>query len=257
VPWRLHQNYLKDIRLFSGRQLEDGTMSFQRRQDDGARVSSPVLAGGLSGPHTQNLVVNGGHVRYRDEGDGTPVVLVHGIGRSLEDWTEQHELLAGRGYRVVSLDLAGFGESDPLSEPYSLPALARFLEAFLDAVGIAGPAHLVGNSLGGAVAMQLAVQSPERVRSLVLPTMPDSPRGRPPGPDDVGRPLGHCCWGKPSQPRRAGWSSACSTTRRWSPTSRLTVDSFWPRGRTPPGCSWTPPQPSGLSAVPVKPGARS
>ena len=168
VPWRLHQNYLKDIRLFSGRQLEDGTMSFQRRQDDGARVSSPVLAGGLSGPHTQNLVVNGGHVRYRDEGDGTPVVLVHGIGLSLEDWTEQHELLAGRGYRVVSLDLAGFGESDPLSEPYSLPALARFLEAFLDAVGIAGPAHLVGNSLGGAVAMQLAVQSPERVRSLVL-----------------------------------------------------------------------------------------
>ena len=41
------------------------------------------------------------------------------------------------------------------------------------------------------------------------------------------------------------------------PADIIVVDSFWPRGRTPPGCSWTPPQPSGPSAVPVKPGARS
>ena len=167
VPWRLHQNYMKDIGLFSGRQLEDGSMSFQSR-DGVDSVSGNAPAARLNTPGTKVVPVRGGQVRYREEGTGTPVVLVHGIGRSLEDWGEQHELLAGQGYRVVSVDLAGFGESAPLREPYSLPAFARFLEAFLDAAGITEPAHLVGNSLGGAVAMQLAVQSPERVRSLVL-----------------------------------------------------------------------------------------
>ena len=167
VPWRLHQNYMKDIGLFSNRRLEDGSMSFQRR-GTGAQLPAGTSAEGLRAPGSQSISVHGRAVRYRDEGEGTPVVLVHGIGRSLEDWIEQHELLAGQGYRVLSVDLAGYGESAPLKETYSLPALARFLEGFLDAVGISEPAHLVGNSLGGAVSMQLAVQSPDRVRSLVL-----------------------------------------------------------------------------------------
>ena len=167
VPWRLHQNYMKDIGVFSRRRLEDGNMSFQRRQT-GGEILQTAANEGLRAPATRTIAVNGRQVRFRDEGEGAPVVLVHGIGRSLEDWSEQHELLADQGYRVLSVDLAGYGESEPLDETYSLPALARFLEAFLDAVGITEPAHLVGNSLGGAVAMQLAVQSPERVGSLVL-----------------------------------------------------------------------------------------
>ena len=123
---------------------------------------------GLRATGTREISVRGRRARYLDEGGGTPTLLVHGIGRSLEDWTEQHRLLAGRGLRVISVDLAGYGESEPLGEPYALPALARFLEDFLDAVGIDEPTHLVGNSLGGAVAMQLSVQAPERIRSLVL-----------------------------------------------------------------------------------------
>lgn len=111
--------------------------------------------------------VGGRRVRNRAGGAGPPVVMLHGIGRSLEDWSEQHELLEDR-FRVYSVDLAGFGGSDPLTEPYTLPALASFVEDFLDAVEVAGPAHLVGNSLGGAVAMQVAVQAPHRVASLVL-----------------------------------------------------------------------------------------
>jgi pimeloyl-ACP methyl ester carboxylesterase len=116
---------------------------------------------------TSQVTVRGRRVRYRVDGSGTPVVLLHGLGRSLEDWTEQHELLRGR-YRVHSLDLPGYGWSEPLDEPYSLPALARFVADFLDAVEITEPAHLVGNSLGGAVAMQVAVHAPDRVASLVL-----------------------------------------------------------------------------------------
>ncbi|WP_084599034.1 alpha/beta fold hydrolase [Actinoplanes subtropicus] len=123
---------------------------------------------GLRAPGTTTITVLRGRVRYRDEGHGTPVVLVHGIGRSLEDWIELHNLLRGRGFRVVSVDLAGYGESEPLQVLHDLPALAHFLADFAEAVGIREPAHLVGNSLGGAVAMQLSAQAPERVRSLVL-----------------------------------------------------------------------------------------
>ena len=111
--------------------------------------------------------VRGRQARYREHGDGTPVVLLHGIGRSLEDWAEQFALLPS-GHRLLAVDLAGYGESDPLREPYSLPTLARFVEDFLDAVGVPEAAHVVGNSLGGAIAMQLSVQAPHRVRSLVL-----------------------------------------------------------------------------------------
>jgi pimeloyl-ACP methyl ester carboxylesterase len=116
---------------------------------------------------TSDITAGGRRVRYRVNGAGPPVVMLHGIGRSLEDWSEQHELLQDR-FRVYSVDLAGFGWSEPLTEPYTLPALASFVEDFLDAVDVAGPAHLVGNSLGGAVAMQVAVQAPRRVASLVL-----------------------------------------------------------------------------------------
>jgi pimeloyl-ACP methyl ester carboxylesterase len=118
-------------------------------------------------PVTSQVTVGGRQVRYRVDGAGSPVVLLHGFGRSLEDWAQQHELLRGR-YRVYSVDLPGYGRSEPLGEPYTLLALARFVASFLDAMEIAEPAHLVGNSLGGAVAMQVAVHAPSRVASLVL-----------------------------------------------------------------------------------------
>lgn len=111
--------------------------------------------------------VDGLRTRYRVDGTGDPVVLLHGIARTHADWTAQHELLSDR-FRVYSVDLAGFGGSDPLPGRYSLQALADFVERFLDAVGVTEPAHFVGNSLGGAIAMRVSVQSPERVRSLAL-----------------------------------------------------------------------------------------
>lgn len=116
----------------------------------------------------ERLRVAGRAVRYRVTGDpaSPPVVLLHGIARSLDDFTDQHELLPE--FRVYSVDLAGFGESDPLPEGTTLPGLTDAVAAFLDEVGETRPAHLVGNSLGGAVAMLLALRHPSRVRSLTL-----------------------------------------------------------------------------------------
>jgi pimeloyl-ACP methyl ester carboxylesterase len=107
-------------------------------------------------------------VRYRDEGagNGPPLVLLHGIGRSLEDWDELTPLLAHR-HRVIRPDLLGFGRSDKPDVPYSLPGLARFVCAFLDALGV-WQVTPVGSSLGGAVSLQFLAMYPERVSKLVL-----------------------------------------------------------------------------------------
>jgi pimeloyl-ACP methyl ester carboxylesterase len=108
-------------------------------------------------------------VRYRATGDpaNPPVVLLHGINRSLADFAEQHDLLDD-AFRVYSVDLAGFGESDPLPGKSTLPAVTDAVAEFLDEIGETRPAHLVGNSLGGAIAMLLALRHPDRVRSMVL-----------------------------------------------------------------------------------------
>jgi pimeloyl-ACP methyl ester carboxylesterase len=111
----------------------------------------------------RTATVRGRRLRLRETGpaDAGPedtVLLLHGIGRSLEDWDEQHELLSDR-FRVLSLDLPGYGGSEPMREPYALATLARAVEDALDALGVTGPVHVVGNSLGGAVAMQLSVQA--------------------------------------------------------------------------------------------------
>jgi len=118
-------------------------------------------------PGTATAVVRGNRIRYRVTGSGDPVLLLHGVGRSLEDWNEQHDLLSDR-YRVVSLDLPGFAFSELDDRPATLHALAAFLPGVLDALGIPGRVHLIGNSIGGAVAMTFAVECPERAATLVL-----------------------------------------------------------------------------------------
>ena len=115
------------------------------------------------------IAVDDRRTRIRVDGDpdSPPVVLLHGIGRSLEDWADQCDRLA-ESYRVISLDLPGFGFSSRPREAMTLAALERGVGAALDALGEQRPVHVIGNSMGGAVAMQLLVLQPDRVASLVL-----------------------------------------------------------------------------------------
>nr|WP_081882270.1 alpha/beta fold hydrolase [Cryobacterium sp. MLB-32] len=160
TPWRLHQNYFRDFALLRGGRLGQD-VSFGHRGE-------PVLAEDpLALPGAGMLDLAGITVRYRVTGCGAPVLALHGIGQSLDDWNEQHDRLAQQ-HTVYSLDLPGFGHSDRMPGAATLTRLASILPLFLDALGVTMPVAVIGNSLGGAVAMTFAVSHPERVAALVL-----------------------------------------------------------------------------------------
>lgn len=103
-----------------------------------------------------------------EAGEGPPLVCIHGLGGTKASFLPTVGGLAPRGHRVVALDLPGFGDSHkPLDGAYDAPYFARGLFELLDALGIER-AHLVGNSMGGRIAIEAALQQPERVDKLVL-----------------------------------------------------------------------------------------
>ncbi len=116
-----------------------------------------------------HVTVRGARIRTHVTGDPAhpPVLLLHGIGRSLEDWAPQHDRLSA-GHRVISADMPGFGLSDRLPEPVTLDSLAGGVEQTVAALGEDRPLHVMGNSLGGAVAMRMLVRDPGRIASLTL-----------------------------------------------------------------------------------------
>jgi 2-hydroxymuconate-semialdehyde hydrolase len=117
----------------------------------------------------KELPVRGARIRVRESGDPAhpPILLLHGIGRSLEDWDPQHERLSD-AYRVVSVDLSGYGMSTAVPGPTSLASLTDGVAATVDALGEDRPMHVMGNSLGGAIAMKLLATTPSRVATLTL-----------------------------------------------------------------------------------------
>lgn len=105
-------------------------------------------------------------VYYESAGDGDPLLLIHSLGSSGRDWERQIPAFSAR-YKVIAVDLRGHGRSGKPAGPYSIPLFAADTVGLLDALGIPS-AHVLGLSLGGMVAFQLAVDWPERVRGLVI-----------------------------------------------------------------------------------------
>ena len=121
----------------------------------------------LDGFDDRELVVDGARLRYAVSGDGPAVVLVHGLGGTVENWRGLAPALA-RGHRVLVPDLPGHGLSEPLSgKVRDLDPYADAVLALLDAEGIDGAAW-VGHSLGGVIALRAAVRRPDAVRGIVL-----------------------------------------------------------------------------------------
>jgi pyruvate dehydrogenase E2 component (dihydrolipoamide acetyltransferase) len=125
----------------------------------------PDEAGG--GPEVETADVGGRKIRYAGVGgDGEVVLLVHGYGGDRNSWLFLQEPLAAR-HRVYALDLPGHGTSSKDVGDGSVSVLADAVIGVLDSIG-AERAHLVGHSLGGAVAVAAATRDPRRIASLTL-----------------------------------------------------------------------------------------
>jgi pimeloyl-ACP methyl ester carboxylesterase len=115
---------------------------------------------------TKFLELHGDRVAYRDAGQGEALLLIHGMAGSSATWRSVIPQLSKK-YRVVAPDLLGHGESAKPRGDYSLGAFAATLRDILDELGISR-ATVVGQSLGGGVAMQFAYQHPDYCDRLVL-----------------------------------------------------------------------------------------
>jgi pimeloyl-ACP methyl ester carboxylesterase len=121
-------------------------------------------------PRCHRVEAGGVETFYLESGptDGPPVVLFHGLGATSASFLPLMWDLA-RDHHVYSVDLPGFGESAKPVRPLHAAYFARWAVSFLDALGI-DRADLIGNSMGGRVALEIALRTPERARRLVLLT---------------------------------------------------------------------------------------
>jgi 4,5:9,10-diseco-3-hydroxy-5,9,17-trioxoandrosta-1(10),2-diene-4-oate hydrolase len=116
--------------------------------------------------HQRWVTVEDRPVNVIDLGEGPPIVFIHGLGGSWQNWLEQLPVFAD-SHRVVALDLPGFGHSPMPREKISISLYARVLDGVMDALGI-DAAAIVGNSMGGFTAAELAIAFPQRVERMVL-----------------------------------------------------------------------------------------
>lgn len=124
----------------------------------------------LRGVENRSVQVAGHRMHYEVLGPstGTPVVLVHGLGGSAEDWTNLAPYLASAGFRVYMPDLIGYGRSErPADFSYSIRAEAEQVVGFFDVLGLK-QVDLGGWSMGGGIVQHIAGRHPERVRKLML-----------------------------------------------------------------------------------------
>lgn len=112
-----------------------------------------------------DVTVDGARIHYLDEGAGDVIVLLHGIGASNEDWADQVSVLRSN-YRVIAPDLRGFGASERAGD-YGVGRFASDVWGLLAQLGIER-FSLVGHSMGGAVALEMALAAPKRVTQIVL-----------------------------------------------------------------------------------------
>jgi pimeloyl-ACP methyl ester carboxylesterase len=116
--------------------------------------------------HQRWVTVAGRQVNVIELGSGPPIVFIHGLSGSWQNWLEQLPVFA-RGHRVITFDLPGFGASEMPAQKITISGYGRFVDALLDELEV-GSAAIVGNSMGGFIGMELAIRFPERAERLVL-----------------------------------------------------------------------------------------
>jgi pimeloyl-ACP methyl ester carboxylesterase len=130
-------------------------------------LAATALSQGPGSLRLRHVETKAGKISTIEAGTGDPVVLIHGLGATKASFLPTIDALAP-SYRTIAVDLPGFGDSDkPLFAAYDAPFFARSIVALLDALEL-DSAHVVGNSMGGRVALELGLEHPDRLGRLVL-----------------------------------------------------------------------------------------
>ena len=165
MPFRIHHNVLI-VTLFTF-----AITSCHFTPDE-----NPPLLETIHRTSPKFVEVEGHNIAYIEDGQGDPLVLIHGFGGSMWNWEYQYQGLTPY-YQVTVLDLLGSGMSQKPDIPYTPKRLVKFFEKFLNALNIQR-ATLIGNSMGAGLAMAMALSLPDRVNHLVLISgFPRDPRG--------------------------------------------------------------------------------
>jgi pimeloyl-ACP methyl ester carboxylesterase len=121
-----------------------------------------------AGIHSRSMILDGVRVHYLEGGSGKPIVLIHGLGsQAWQDWDDLAPQLVRAGYHVYALDLLGFGNSAKPDVAYSIPLEAQFVEGFMNAKHLES-VDVIGNSMGGWIALTVALERPPLVARLIL-----------------------------------------------------------------------------------------
>ena len=114
--------------------------------------------------HKNNLI------NYTVQGDGPPVILIHGMGASLYDWEAMIPELVGAGYRTYAVDLLGHGDSLKPEEPgsYHSKTVYSYLEQWIDKLNLEMPPFMVGHSMGAYFSMRYGLRNPQKLLAMAL-----------------------------------------------------------------------------------------
>ena len=106
---------------------------------------------------------------YEIHGEGEPLVLIGGLANDITDYTDHTKIISGlsQRYKVITFDNRGAGRTDKPDIPYSIEMMADDTAGLMQAIGIK-QAHIVGISMGGRIALEMALRHPEMVKKLVL-----------------------------------------------------------------------------------------
>lgn len=121
----------------------------------------------LQGERSHDVELSGYRIHYREMGQGTPLLLIHGLGGSSLDWAPVMKTYADAGYHVYAPDLLGFGKSQKPDTNYSIEEQTQLIHEFVANQHIED-ADVVGWSMGGWIALRLTLEHPDDVRRLVV-----------------------------------------------------------------------------------------
>lgn len=118
----------------------------------------------------KSILANGIQTNYHEQGQGAPVLLIHGSGPGVTGWANWRLTIPAlaENFRVIAPDIVGFGYTErPANVQYNMETWVSHILGFMDALGLE-KAHVVGNSFGGGLALAMAIRAPQCVDRLVL-----------------------------------------------------------------------------------------